>query len=112
MIEEESKPKYYLIKILFLLFLAFLIMYISSETGYFEYKAHNRSVLTKEAMIQFEKDVADGKDVTLNDYKIDEYVDYSNLFSKIGSNIGYYTEKIMNNGIKKTLKVLSALFYE
>ena len=61
---------------------------------------------------KFENDVNEGKNVSLKDYVIDEQVDYTNKVSNIGYNIGNTIEKFMNEGIKKTLKVISALFYE
>ena len=38
--------------------------------------------------------------------------DYRNPGTNLGSNIGYVIEKIMNEGIKKSLKILSELFYK
>ena len=109
---EETKEKMHpVIKVLIFLFIAFLIMYLSKETGYYEYKTYTKTKLTEEAMKKFEKDVSDGKNVNIKDYLIDEHIDYSNVFSKTGYFISSGVESIMNDGIKKTLKVLSALFY-
>ena len=113
MIEEEStKNKYSVVKLLLLLFVIFLILFISKETGLYEYKAYTKSKLTNEAIEKFEKDVSEGKNVTLNDYVVDEYKDYSNIISRSGSSLNKIVESIMNDGIKKTLKILSRLFYE
>jgi len=72
----------------------YLIIY---ETGYYEYKLQNRTVLTKEQMEQFEKDVQEGKDVTLNDYLIETEVDYSNRLTdttvKISNKVTIYFKK-------------------
>ena len=87
-------------------------MYISKETGLYEYQVHNKTTLTKEAMLKFESDVEKGKDVSINDYIENEYKDYSNIVTKTGSNLNKLVETFMNKGIKKTLKVLSHLFYE
>ena len=110
--EEENKKGNKLITILLFLFVAFLIMNISKQTIFYEYKAYNKTKLTKEAMKKFENDVSKGLDVSLNDYVEDDYKDYSNIISKTGSSINKGIELFMNKGIKKTLKVLKKLFYE
>ena len=107
--EENSNV---LIKVLLFMFIAFLIMYVSKEAGYYEYKAYTKSKLTEESIKKFESDIESGKDVSLKDYVVDDYVDYSNFVTKAGSNIGNNIEKFMNEGIKNTLKFLGALFYE
>ncbi len=108
--ENESKDK--LLIVLLILFVIFLIIYITKEAGYYEYKAHNKAELTKEAIKKFENDVEEGKNVSINDYVVNNYKDYSNTISNLGYNLGEITESFMNNGIKKTLKILSELFYE
>lgn len=110
--EIKVQEKNTLLKIALFLFIIFLILYICKETGFYEYKAHNKANLTNEALKKFENDVNEGKNVSLKDYVIDEQVDYTNKVSNIGYNIGNTIEKFMNEGIKKTLKVISALFYE
>ncbi len=112
MIEEEIKPKNRLIKSLLLFFVLFLILYISKETGLYEYKAYTKSKLTEEAIKKFESDVSEGKNVSINDYVVEEYKDYSNVITRTGSKLNKMVESVMNDGIKKTLKVLSRLFYE
>lgn len=76
---------------------SFIVTYIIYETGYYEYKLQNRTVLTKEQMEQFEKDVQDGKDVTLNDYLVETEVDYSNRLTdttvKISNKVNLYFKK-------------------
>lgn len=108
--ENNSKDKF--IIFLLILFIIFLIVYLTKESGYYQYKAHNKAILTEENIKKFEKDVEEGKNVTINDYVISDYVDYSNSITDLGYNIGKFTENIMNKGIKKTLKILSALFFD
>ena len=109
---EEVKSSNKLLKLLLFMFVGFLILTISKETGLYEYQVHNKTILTKEAMLKFENDVEKGKDVSINDYLESEYKDYSNIVSKTGSNLNRFVELFMNKGIKKTLKVMSHLFYE
>ena len=109
---EENKTKDKFMIILLVLFIIFTIIYITKETGYYEYKVHNKTVLTEKNIKKFEKDLSEGKDVTINDYIESNYIDYSNNLSDLGYNIGKYTEIIMNKCIKKTLKIISALFFD
>ena len=112
--EEEiiSRSPNKLLKIILFIFVLFLIMYITKETGLYEYKTYTKTRITNEAILKFEKDVEEGKNVLLEDYLSDEYKDYSNIVNKTGTTIGNFIETIMNDGIKKTLKVFSKLFYE
>ena len=100
-----------LIKILFISFLLFLIIYFSNIIGYYDYKNYNRARLTEESILQFEKDVSEGKDVSINDYSIYEYEDFSNKVTIIGSTIGNGIENVMNSGIKRTVNLMTKLFY-
>ncbi len=108
--EKENRDRFLIILLVF--FVIFLIIYISKQSGLYEYKAYNKSILTKENIKKFEKDVEEGKNVSINDYLVNSYKDYSNTITDMGYNFGKLVESVMNNGIKKTLKMLSALFYE
>lgn len=110
--EEETSSKNYLLIVIALLFIIFLILYISGETGYYEYKVHTKTVLTEEAVKEFEKDISEGKNVKLENYIKTEKVDYSNPVSNTGYNAGLIIEKLMNKGIKKTVKILNSLFLD
>lgn len=108
--EEQSSRNYFLIIMIFL-FIVFLILYISGEAGYYEYKVHTKTTLTEEAVKKFEKDIAEGKNVKLESYITNERIDYSNAISNTGYNTGMFIEKFMNKGIKKVVKILGSLFF-
>ena len=115
MIEDEIEKKNnsnYILKFLLLFFVIFLILYISKETGIYEYKTYTKTHLTNEAIKKFENDLDKGLDVTLNDYIIGKEKNYTNIINKTGSFFSSNIEKIMNSGIKKTMKILKKLFYE
>jgi len=105
-----KKKRNYAFYILYLLFLCFIVLYISKESGYYDYKAHVKKELTQEAIKQFERDVAEGKDVSIDDYAVITYTEYSNPISDIGYKTSDTLEKIMSKGIKGTFKIVSALF--
>lgn len=108
----DKKKKNYFVLILLISFAFFLIVYLSKEAGYYEYKMYTKTRLTEESILKFEEDVNQGKDVSIEDYIVNDFVDYSNTFTDIGSSIGMFIEDIMHDGIEKTLKVLGSLFYE
>ena len=93
-------------------FIIFLVVYIITENGYYEYKMYNKTKLTAEAMLKFEEDIKKNKDVSIEDYIVEDYVDYSNKFSKLGVKVGNLAEKTLKFLLKKSLKLLSDLFYE
>ncbi len=110
--ENEKNNTSVLLKILLVLFALFLIMYVSKEAGYYEYRTYAKKELTSEAIKKFESDVSLGKDVSIKDYVEDEYIDYSNIVTNTGSKIGSTIEEFMNEGIKKTIEILGRLFYK
>ena len=80
------------------LFVMFLSVYFSRyNTNYYE----NRNVLTEEAIVKFEQDIKEGKDISINTY-LKEEKDYNNKASTIGLKISQGIEI----GFKKSLKLL------
>ena len=96
MIEEDNNKNTF-IKILVILFISFIIMYISKEKGLYEIKTYNKTVLTKESMLKFESDVEKGLNVSIKDYVSDDYKDYSNIVTKTGSSLNKLVETFMND---------------
>lgn len=96
--------------IVLLLCFAFIVSYIIYETGYYEYKLQNRTVLTKEQMEKFEQDVNEGKDVDLNDYLIETETDYSNQLTdatvKISTKVNSYLKKSVEILFKQLNKLV------
>lgn len=80
------------------LFVMFLSVYFSRyNTNYYE----NRNVLTEEAIVKFEQDIKEGKDISINTY-LKEEKDYNNKASTIGLKLSQGIEI----GFKKSLKLL------
>ena len=94
--------------LLILICFSFVVSYIIYETGYYEYKLQNRAVLTKEQMEQFESDVNNGKDVTLNDYVVDSRVDYSNKLTNITVKVNNKVNKYIKKSIESIFKILNS----
>lgn len=102
-----------IVKIVFyLFFLAFVISYIIEETGYYEYNLQNNMIMTSESMLKFENDVKDGKDVTLDDYVVNTYSDYTSHLTRGTNKVSLKVNAILKKGIESTFKLLSKLTQE
>ena len=98
--------------ILSLLCFSFIVTYIIYETGYYEYKLQNRTVLTKEQMEQFEKDVNNGKDVTLNDYLVETEIDYTTKLTDATVKVSNKVNTYLKKGVELVFKQLNKLVQE
>lgn len=76
-------------------------------SGYNEYNQNKKKMLTEEEIAAFEKDVAEGKDVTLEDYGKEKDKNYENAVSKAGLTVSYGIEKAFNESMNAIFKMLS-----
>ena len=83
-----------------LIFIAFIISYVIEESGYYEYNLRNKTVMTKESMERFEKDLKDGKDVLMEDY----VVNTTNT-----NKVSFKVNSFLKKGIEGMFKVASKL---
>jgi len=98
--------------LLLLICFSFVVTYIIYETGYYEYKLQNRTVLTKEQMEQFEKDVNEGKDVTLNDYLVETEIDYSNRLTDTTVKVSNKVSSYFKKGVELVFRQVNRLVEE
>jgi len=91
-----------------ILFGIYMALYYMAETGYYEYKEYNKMILTEEAMKQFESDIKEGKDVSVENYITPEK-NYENKISNLGLKTSESLEKFMTKGIGGFFKVLGSL---
>ena len=109
----KKNRKQSLFKIVFASFLfSFLVIYFSELTGYYEYKNHNKTVLTEEQIKKFESDVANGKEVDINEYIVVDSMSYNNKLSKVTSKLSDGISNIVESGVEKTFKFLSRIIEE
>ena len=52
--------------IMFILFLIFICIFSSSTSGYYEYSNNKKSIYTEKKIKEFEKDIAEGKNVNIS----------------------------------------------
>lgn len=98
--------------LVFTSFIIFAALYLSQSAGYFEYKNSKKVALTNEQIKEFEKDVNSGKNVDIKKYIEINNKGYQNKLSKTGLSISSSSEKIVQNIIYKSFKVLSKLVGE
>ena len=66
--------------------LTFLALYFSQATGYYDYKEHKKVILTSEQIKKFEEDVANGKNLDIEEYLTNTDKNYQNLSVQISVN--------------------------
>ena len=97
-------------RILFFLFILFLINNFSVTSGYYEAKVHEKTVLTQEQIKKFESDVKNGEYVDINDYVVDDYVDTSTWVSKTSYKWTEAANDFITNKAFKFFKLVGKLF--
>lgn len=105
----KKKKKNPFLVALSILFIIYLVLFITQSTGYYELKRHNEMILTKESMKRFEKDIENGKDITISSYIEENKKDYTSKMGDLGNKTSSLIEKIMTKGIKSSSKVLVKL---
>ncbi len=108
---KKNKKARFFFRILSLLFFIYVALLIAYQSGYYETKAGNRATLTKEAMEQFENDVANGQMVDVKDYLKEEKVDYSNGVTRFGNKISNGLSDVMTKGLSGLFDALKGLFW-
>lgn len=96
-------------RIILALFIAFMAIYVSSATGYYEFEQHNKMILTEEKIKEFEQDVADGKEVDIKNYIVSDIPNYQNSVSKLGNTFSTQLEKFVQSGIESTFAFLNKM---
>ena len=106
-----KKKKNWLLRLLFVLFIAFLGLYIASISGYYESQVSNKVALTDKAIEEFERDVLEGKTVDINTYITEENKDYSNKFTDAGDKFSESLQKLLTDGIGGIWDAIKVLFF-
>ena len=91
------------------LFIIYVICFTISESGYYEYKMQERTILTNEQIKKFEEDVKNNVNVDINDYTVPDYVDYTNKFTKGVNNTSNLIKKYLKKTIEGGFKILNSL---
>ena len=96
--------------IFYVIVIIFGLLYFTGKTGYYENRLSKKGQLTKEAILEFEADVAAGKPVDIKDYIDVDNKDYQNKYSSLGYTISNTIDTALNDGVEYIVKILEALF--
>ena len=88
----------------------FFIIYIGQATGFYQIAENRKVALTEEAILRFEADVKEGKDVSLEDYLSNTNIDYSNTLTKTTSNISIKLNKYLKTILVNGFDIFDGLF--
>lgn len=105
---KKKLAKLLIITVLIIFFCAYII----EVSGYYEYNLQGKKNLTQESIEQFEKDVKEGKDININDYVIQDTIDYSNKLTKTTTKISLKINNYLKNRIKDIFKSLNKIIEE
>ena len=94
------------------LFLAFVVSYVIEKTGYYEYNLQNKVIMTNEAMAQFEKDLAEGKDVSAEDYVVSTQKDYTSSLTRTTNKVSVKVNEFLKKGIEGVFKIVGTFVEE
>ena len=93
----------YLKLISIIILISFLSAYYISNSGYYEYRMQERTILTNEKIKEFEQDVKNKENIDIKTYlDTSEIYYYNNM-----TNLMY---KISDNGTKITKKIIKTIF--
>ena len=95
--------------IFILLLITYLTLYFSFQAGYQNYENRQKNVLTEEKIKQFEEDVKNGKNIKVEDYLEDTYVDYSNSMSRFGKKVSLKVSSAVKSGIETVFSKLNQI---
>lgn len=106
--KKKQKPNWFL-RTLSFLFLIFICLYVTLESGYYESKVAKKTAMTEESIKKFEQDIKNNKPIDLDDYTFNEQKDYGNNTTDAAIFIGSKVEKFMSSGINDLFNVLKSL---
>ena len=98
-------------RVIFILFIIYIIFYISVESGYYDANITRKTVLTNEKIKAFEQDIKNNKPISLDNYYQEDDKDYSSLVSKSGQKLTKSVSGIVSFVLHNAANVLKKLFW-
>ncbi len=103
--DNKKKPNI-LRFVVIVLFASFSFVYAMANMGYYEYRNHNKRVMTDEQIEKFEEDIKKGIELDLNNYvNKDSRIIKNQMSLKISRLIGNISQKT----IRKIFKILNKI---
>ena len=90
----------------------FVASYFIEETGYYDYKLQEKTILTNEQIKKFEEDIKNGKEVDIENYLKENDKDYSNNITTNITKVSLTTNKYLKKGIESIFGILNNLVKE
>ena len=100
------KTKLFLI-ILLTFFVFYTVLFIGYQNGYYKNKYQKAKELTESQIIEFEKDIHEGKSIDLKEYVFYERRDYTNNLSKNIYRVSLELEKVIDYVVRVTFNNVS-----
>ena len=91
-----------------ILIIIFLALYYSYQNGYYDKYMRDKIKLTNEKIEEFENDILDGKDITIENYLIRE-TSYETKTGEASLKVSNKLETIISKGIKFLFKKISKM---
>ena len=89
------------------IFISFLTLYLSQNSGYYQYEQYKKTSFTKEQIQKFEQDIKAGKQVDITNYLDNNVEDYSNKVSNLGLSLSRGIEETVKKGLNKVIELLN-----
>ena len=96
--------------ILIMLITFFGFAYLAAMSGYYESHIRRDTTITREAMLEFERSIAEGRPVDIRDYIDGTVVDYRNQYSRLGYNISRGINTVLTDGLGSVLDFFRVFF--
>jgi len=105
--KKKQKPNWFL-RMLSFLFLVFICLYVTLESGYYESKLAKKTTMTEESIKKFEQDIKNNKPIDLDEYTFNKIKYYGNNTTDAAIYIGSKVEKFMSSGINDFFDILKS----
>ena len=105
----KKKKGSWFFRILIVLFIMYVALFIASQTGYYDKRVRDKTVMTDEQIKKFEEDIANNKTVDISSY-LPQSPDYSNFLTKSANKMESKLEKIINNEAPDIWNFIKSLF--
>ena len=105
----KKKKGSWFFRILIVLFIMYIALFMASQTGYYDKKVRDKTIMTEQQIKKFEDDVANNKTMDIASY-LPKTPDYSNFLTKSANKIENKLEKILNNEAPNVWNFIKSLF--
>ena len=105
----KKKKNNWFFRVLTLLFIIYVFVFISHKTGYYQKTIRDKTLMTQDALEQFEKDVANNVAVDIKDYLPPEK-DYTNIITDSAASLSNTLGNLVENNTKNLWEFIKSLF--